>query len=449
MSNRAPISVTASLGCAVVLGCSGERRAAGGPEWQAAVDTVGDTVVVRTQSGSVWGDTSRLVPEVTIGELEGADEYMFGRIASLAVAPDGSIYVFDSHAKALRKYAPDGTYLATFGRPGGGPGEYRRPDGGLAVLSDGRVLLRDPANARITVYSAEGKTLDGWRIRGNFNFSRRLYVDTAGNAYTTILLNPESDVTDWKLGLVRVRPDGQPADTLPAPTWDAEESRLVARFEDEDNSSFNSTEVPFTPTAAWSVSPLGYLVGGISTRYAFNLYLAPDRVLRIERSNWQPVPVKPEERAEHERITTASMRQVDPGWRWNGPPIPGAKPPYLGFFVGEEGRIWVVLHQEAHQVEVEDEPGADVKPGRIPPQTWIESVAFDVFEPDGRYLGMVRAPDGFSIRPEPVARADTVWAVVRGDFEVPYVVRLRVEHGPPGHLRRVTGGTRRDGSTPT
>ncbi|HSM03166.1 MAG TPA: hypothetical protein VK858_01020, partial [Longimicrobiales bacterium] len=56
-----------------------------------------------------WGEGARLVPEVEIGVLDGADEYMFGSIVSLAAAADGTIYVMDRQALALRVYEPDGT----------------------------------------------------------------------------------------------------------------------------------------------------------------------------------------------------------------------------------------------------------------------------------------------------------------------------------------------------
>jgi hypothetical protein len=326
----------------------------------------------------------------------------------------------------LRKYALDGTYVATFGREGGGPGEYRRPDGGLAALADGRVLLRDPANTRIGVYSRDGEYIDSWRIRGSFNTSRPLHVDTAGNSHTLILLDPGAEVTEWTFGLVRYTPEGVPSDTIPAPRYDYEPPELVASHVDGDDRSMSVNNVPFAPTVEWTYSPLGYMVGGVSTRYAIDLYVAPNRVLRIERANWDPVSVLEAERAERERIMTANMRQTEPGWRWNGEPIPATKPPWAGFYVGERGRIWAQVHQEAYQIETDEEPAE--RPGEIPTRTWVEPVAFDVFEPDGRYLGMVRAPRGFSRYPHPVFRGDTVWATVRDEFEVPYVVRFHVEH---------------------
>ncbi len=426
---RVPRCSAIALLTAVLAACAGGSASPGAHEWRASYDTIGDTLVVRTESGSVWGQDAELVADLTIGRLEGPDEYMFGRVRSLAVASDGSIYTYDAHAKELRKYAADGTYVATFGRQGGGPGEYQDPDGGLAVLPDGRIVLRDPANARFSVFTPEGEYLDGWRIRGGLHTSRSLYSDSAGNVYTLILLSTAGAIQDWQTGLVQYGPDGVPGDTLEVPTYDYEPSQIVASAGDDDNRRIMANNVPFAPSVSWAISPLGYFVGGLSTRYAIELYLAPDRVLRIERGDWQPVPVKPEERDEQERIITANFRQLDPGWRWNGDPIPDNKPPYQRLFVGEDGRIWVWLHQEAYQIDAVDDFADQDEPGSIPEPTWIESVAFDVFEPDGRYLGRVRAPDGLAVYPTPVARGDTLWAVVEDEMDVPYIVRFHVQLG--------------------
>jgi len=163
---------TLGLACAI-LGCGGTTEQPS-PSWIAVVDTVADTVVVRTVSGSMWGDTANLIPEMRIGVLDGADEYMLGEVRSLAVSDSGEIYLMDSQVPALRKYSAEGEFVATFGREGGGPGEYKNPDGGLAVLPDGRVVLRDPGNNRFSVYSADGVYVDGWRLSGGFNTSNGL-----------------------------------------------------------------------------------------------------------------------------------------------------------------------------------------------------------------------------------------------------------------------------------
>jgi hypothetical protein len=56
-----------------------------------------------------------------------------------------------------------------------------------------------------------------------------------------------------------------------------------------------------------------------------------------------------------------------------------------------------------------------------------QRVAFDVFEPDGRYLGHVETPGGFTTSPQPIFRGDYVWAVATGELDMPTVVRYRLE----------------------
>ncbi len=416
---RFAVSLTLMAGA-----CSPSDASNGAGAWEAAYDTVGDTVVVRTLAGSVWGDTATLVPEVSIGVLNGPEEYIFGRVVSLALAEDGSIYVMDEQVPALRIYDADGTYRTTFGRKGGGPGEYQRPDGGMGVLSDGRIVLRDPANARIQVFSPEGGALDTWRIRGNFRTSSRMIVDTLDRSHVMVLLDPEADVRDWEIGLVQVLPDGTPGDTLARPRTGYESPTIEARHEDEEgNTSASVNSVPFSPAEQTALHPYGYWIHGISTDYTFTL-LKPEGPVRVEKVH-EPVPVAPGERTEEEAFAIRNMRHVDPNWRWNGPPIPETKPPYKGFFGGEDGTIWVPVSQPG--VRREDTTYDPSNPEALPDE-WHEPVVFDVFDEDGRYLGAVKAPQGFGARsPQPLFTREWVLATVRDELDVQRVVKFRVE----------------------
>jgi hypothetical protein len=66
--------------------------------------------------------------------------------------------------------------------------------------------------------------------------------------------------------------------------------------------------------------------------------------------------------------------------------------------------------------------------GRVPLR-YSEPPAFDVFDADGRYLGRVLPPASLRVEPEPLARGDTVWAVVRDELDVPSIVRFRMVRG--------------------
>ena len=51
---------------------------------------------------------------------------------------------------------------------------------------------------------------------------------------------------------------------------------------------------------------------------------------------------------------------------------------------------------------------------------------FDVFDPEGRYLGEVRMLFLLSTSPAPVIRDGMIYGTVRDELDVPYVVRARV-----------------------
>src|SRR5690606_32615767 len=404
----------AATAAAALAGCRmGDQAAATG--WTAARDTGGDTIVVRTLSGSEWGGPARLEERVSIGVMDGAEALMLGNVRGLAIGPDGTIYVLES-TPALKQFSPSGDYLQTISREGGGPGEYRRPDGGIAALADGRVILRDPGNGRMTAYAPDGATLGTWRINTTFNTSRRLYADTADNTYTLVLMDAADNVADWKFGIQRIGPDGTMGDTIPVPRWEYE--RAIITGEREGNSSVN--DVPFSPNVYWTFSPLGYMVGGLSNQYQIDLF-RDDHVLRIERTV-EPVPAAAEERADLRRIATENMARNFPGWTWNGPEVPTTKPPFRNVFAGADGRIRVLLSRPGiKDPELEQDDGGNARGFSISP--WSEPVVFDVFEPDGRYLGEVAAPDGFVTSPEPVIRGDTVWAIAEDADGVRYVKR--------------------------
>jgi 6-bladed beta-propeller len=420
-----PVMLSVVAGAAA---CGGKAGAAS--RWVAEVDTVGDTIVVRTLSGGVWGRPAELQAEVSIGEMEGDDQYLLGQVSGLAVDADGNMYIYDGQVPALRKYSPDGRYLMTIGRQGGGPGEYKNSDGGLAILADGRLVLRDPGNGRFQLWTLDGEPAGEWRYRGGFFTSTPMFVDRDGFAYsTTVTFDGKPP---WKTQLVKYSPAGEPLDTVPVPDWDYEPPEIVAQqMEKGKVTGTMSNSVPFSPTEEWTLSPLGYFVGGVGTRYAIELQ-KPEGTLRIERVR-EPVPVDADEKSNAEDVAIDNMQGMVPGWRWNGPSIPDSKPPFVDLLAAADGRIWVRLSEPGERIPADElntpQKGPDGKPRAQ--KLWREPVAFDVYEPDGRYVGLVMSPRGFSMHPAPVIRGDTVWAIVRDELDVQRLTRLRVTFPEP------------------
>ena len=64
-----------------------------------------DTIRVRADGAPAWGRDVRLVPELTIGRLDGPPEYALGRIYMAAPERSGAVYLFDANDIALRRRA--------------------------------------------------------------------------------------------------------------------------------------------------------------------------------------------------------------------------------------------------------------------------------------------------------------------------------------------------------
>ncbi len=390
-------------------GCR-EQAAPGGDQWEVERFIENGIEVVRTLQGSTWGEAAELVEEIRIGVLDGQEEYMFGRIQEVAPDGEGGVYVFDGQVPALRHYDAEGRYLRTLGGEGAGPGEYYDAALGLALLPDGRLLLRDPRNGRFTLYDRDGVAVEHWPLASGLFTSRATAVDTAGHVYARILTDPIEPGQPWPIGLLHLDNEGQVIDTILSPSIDGEPSGATGTF---------------SPAKRWDLHPHGYLVVGVSDRYAIELR-RPEGTLRIEKRAGR-VAVHPEERAQHEARRQHMIRTQGESLAAEPPPIPRQKPFFRNIYAGEDGSIWVHRHEEATLREPDpDRPEPD--PNAPPPLDWIEPTVFDVFEPDGTYLGRVTVPPRTSLR---TFSTDVVWATRQGEFDELYLVRLRVV--PPGN----------------
>lgn len=411
---------------AAASGCSG--RFTTGKEWISETSTEGGIRTVRTVSGSVWGGFVRLVEEVSIGELEGSDEYLLGDVNGITVGND-LIYVLDEQVPIVRAYDFDGRHVMDIGRKGSGPGEYLQPESIAVHPVDGRVFVRTPDNARINVYSPVGEVLDHWPIKTGFHTSRPFVMTHDGALYTYIIANFGVDVADWKGGMMRCGPEDALSDTIHAPEFDFKPWTIEGRS--ENSSAIN--RVPFSPDMAWVVAVDGSVVGGVSESYRFEIHRPDGTTVVVERV-CEPVRVLPEEGRWHRDVATANMVNMFPGWVWDGRGIPGSKPAFVGFLPDRSGRIWVRRQGPGKRIEGGVENPLE-ESGWWSNPLWRDTQLVDVFDMEGRYLGEVDLPEGFRFRPEPHIEGEMVVAYVEDEEGIPYVKRYRLELPEGGRNR--------------
>jgi hypothetical protein len=116
--------------------------------------------VTHAHGQRISGSVSRLSPEplFTIGRADGPPEELFSRIVSAMRLPDGRFVVADGMELRISVYDPAGRLQSVFGRSGSGPGEYRSI-GGIWSTGHDTIGVWDARLQRITHVLSRGEVV--------------------------------------------------------------------------------------------------------------------------------------------------------------------------------------------------------------------------------------------------------------------------------------------------
>lgn len=396
------------------------------PTEQAAPDAAGlatqfdstraDTVVARAIGAVPAAAVRGLVEELRIAP-SADDTSLFAEAYEFEVTRSGELFVFDQSNRSLFLFDSAGTLLRRIGRRGSGPGEFAS-NNGMVLLPDGRLALWDSQNARVSFFSPAGDFESSWVVAAGFSTGNGLSTDASGQLYTTRPVTaPRDGEILGRMGLRRFDAAGALTDSLVPP--DLPWTRVVYTASRQGGTS--STVPTHGARFLWQWHPAGHFVSVSTERYVIESS-RPGRALRIERE-LPPISVSEDERANEQERITFGMRNTDPGWQFTGPAIPAQKPPVAGLHVARDGRIWVRV--SVPSVEIPEAERDAAQPNRAPPRRFRdESVTFEVFEADGRFLGRVVLPWRATWMQ---ADGNHVWFIDRDEDLLPAVVRARIE----------------------
>jgi DNA-binding beta-propeller fold protein YncE len=108
---------------------------------------------------------------MTLGKpgVSGSGPDLFDQPTDVVIAPNGDIFVTDSHRNGKNnrvvKFDKNGKFIKEWGKKGSGPGEMSEPHT-IAMDSRGRLFVGDRENNRIQIFDQNGKYLAEWRQFG-------------------------------------------------------------------------------------------------------------------------------------------------------------------------------------------------------------------------------------------------------------------------------------------
>lgn len=381
----------------------------------------------------------RLEEVLRIGSVENTD--LVRGVLDLAIGPDSALYVAQAMVPAITVFSPDGQVLRRIGRAGQGPGDFLFA--ALRVGWVGDTLWVADLN-RIQLFATDERVPDqviqfsvGALEEGSSLSPGRMLADGTliGERRLTDLRRWSSRGADPGLALRRLSRSGEVLDTIAIIDWPGnavENERepggwprvhplrdLPARGLQEYLTALKpdgSAVVQIAKVREDATPPtfdlLVISIGGDTLVHRSVEYeprrvtSAMERRLRDEYAGWIAGDYTPSTL----RLTETTLERRRRAARavfW----VPDYHPPVRQVVAGTDGSIWLLREMRENRVDV-----------------------WEIYDSDGTLEGRVEVGQGRgSVKPwHPrlsVARAsrDEVWATTRGEYDVPYLHRYRVD----------------------
>lgn len=307
--------------------------------------------------------------ELSIGVVEGDENYMFDDFVFFNTDEQGNFYVIDFDRRRIQKYTPEGKYILSIGRQGQGPGE-------LQAISiprfdkNGHLYITDYGNLRISFFDTDGNYLKQLRIPGVLE---NLYMNSRGyfiSSFSSDLDTEEGYGYKIVFGLF----DNQ-FNVVQEFYSRINEFEISGGRDLTSRAKFTASilnQIVFQPRPVYTVAYNDYIYFGYPEDYTIDIY-SPDGIpLRTIKREYVPIKVGEKDKEYFvENIAKPFIRIDSKGYKKEVVKFieyPKYKPAYYNFTLMENGWLAVV---------VEFIKG--------------EYTLFDLFDEEGIYIGNFKA----------------------------------------------------------
>ena len=300
--------------------------------------------------------------ELSIGEAEGDENYMFGSVVIFNTDEEGNFYVADYDNHRILKYDPEGQHLLTFGREGQGPGEFRS----ISIPrfdKDRNLYITYALNRRISFFDKDGQYLKQIKLLERYN---DVYLNSKGFMLATrwnmfpednkMKMNYVYGLFDSAFNLTAELHKYESGFPSPAGT---DESALVKSL-----ASALSTSA-FAPQAGYTLANNDFIYLGYSEKFEIKIYSPDGKLVKKITRDYDPIPVSKKDKERYAQRSLDQMtspiftedikKKVIPLIKY-----PKYKPAYLRFNLLENGWLLVLVdftEDEHYLLDIFDQEG--------------------------------------------------------------------------------------------
>lgn len=323
-------------------------------EWKGTIKVEDGVTVVYNPQDPIFTNNIFFIEEELSIERNSIKhkEAMFQNIVSLVIDDAGNIYILDKKAANIKIFNKGGNFLKIIGRRGQGPGEFVRPEN-VALSLNNELYVYDSRRSIIQVIDTDGKFIKQMPIQTPWFDGPKFLSD--GELVASLGVVGKN----IKFNLNKFNTNMEPILTYASiPMLKPPIVNIFVLF--------------FNADLKWDVGSGSEIIWGAITTPEYELFIHDKDGKYIKKITKQYSPVK---------LTTKEYKKLMKKWYGKVPSfkqfdliIPKNYPPFQGFILDEEGRIFV------HRfVEVEKS----------------KNHYFDVFDEEGKYITKITLDEKF------------------------------------------------------
>jgi hypothetical protein len=280
-----------------------------------------------------------LVLDLSIGAETDDDEDVFlYNPTRICVDSDGDILLIDPLMPCISKFDRDGLHVWTIDSKGQGPEDIRTPTR-IALAPDGTIIVYDIGNRRFGLISKDGQFLKTFSIS---DWVWGLNGSPCGDIWVeTRLADFDGKRGGTLIRLLRYSSDFESVVVV--------DSTLIKTNTYISEPVRTNVPVPFAPVMAWDVTPSGNIVIARSSDYSVNILSPTFELITQFRPAGKRIEVTEDDKKSHfDGMTTNTNGTIEKGaptYIRNNTDFPKYKPYFSEMHVDGEGYILFQTHE--------------------------------------------------------------------------------------------------------
>lgn len=254
-----------------------------GKAQKAKVETIDGVTYVHNPATPLHPDKSvTFEEEFTFKEKDEAGEIRIYKPGRFIVDGQGNVYIEDDSDMAIKVFDAQGNYLRAIGRKGSGPGEFGRI-ADMAILPDGRLLVTDFETRRTSLFSPDGQFLSSFQWK---NFFSQVHLVT-DSSYTVNEMIVSEDTRELWVKTI----DFNGEELASFGKFAYPEFKMLRQGD-----MMFSTSVPHSPSSVFTADPARQLLYHcLNDKYLIEVFDRGGKLIRKIDRPYEPPPVTSED----------------------------------------------------------------------------------------------------------------------------------------------------------